>query len=217
LRRILDVSPWKRLVIAVGVAALAAGIAGAADPAAASPAAASSSVGPARASTPRKPPNPRKAPKPKPAPQWPSGSQNLGDDRYQPDETAINVNGVVYVPDWAGTFRRSGPATAMSSGGGWSRHTTASRARYRAAIPSWTGPRWSSARSWARTSSPSTPLPGPGSGSPGPTPIRRRRSPARRSSTRTWSTWAFPRARKPRRRTRTTSAAPSAAASSRSA
>lgn len=92
---------WRRLVIAVGVAALAAGIAGAADPAAAA--------------------------KPAPAPEWPSGGQNVGDDRYQPDETTINVrtasmlaprwtltmagdvsatpavvNGVVYVPDWGG-------------------------------------------------------------------------------------------------------------------
>jgi polyvinyl alcohol dehydrogenase (cytochrome) len=116
LRRILDVDAWKRLVIAVGVAALAAGIAGAADPAAAaSPTAAAGTSAPG------------KAPKPVPVPEWPSGGQNLSDDRFQPDETAINVktaarltprwtlmmagdvsstpavvNGVVYVTDWGG-------------------------------------------------------------------------------------------------------------------
>lgn len=108
LRKILDVNAHRRLVIAIGVAALTAGItgiAGAAYPAsAARPAAAAS-----------------------PAPEWPSGGQNVGDDRYQPDETTINVknasmlrprwtltmagdvsatpavvNGVVYVPDWGG-------------------------------------------------------------------------------------------------------------------
>jgi polyvinyl alcohol dehydrogenase (cytochrome) len=121
LRRILDVNAWRRLVIAVGVAALAAAIAGAADPAAASPAAVARSVNQAEAFA------PRKAPKPAPVPEWPSGGQNVGDDRFQPDETAINVktaarltprwtlmtagdvsatpavvNGVVYVPDWGG-------------------------------------------------------------------------------------------------------------------
>ena len=109
LRGILDVSAHRRLVIAIGVAALTAGTAGAASPAAA-----------AR-------PASRPAAAAAPAPEWPSGGQNAGDDRYQPDETTINarnasmlrprwtltmagdvsatpavVNGVVYVPDWGG-------------------------------------------------------------------------------------------------------------------
>jgi polyvinyl alcohol dehydrogenase (cytochrome) len=102
---------WKRVFLAVGVAALAAGLAGAADPGASAPAFLP----------------PRAPQKPAPVPEWPSGGQNVGDDRFQPDETAISVksaprlaprwtvmmagdvsatpavvNGVVYVPDWGG-------------------------------------------------------------------------------------------------------------------
>jgi polyvinyl alcohol dehydrogenase (cytochrome) len=109
---------WRRqLVIAIGVASLAAGLAAAA----AGPSAATDSRTQAAAST------ARAALMPRSLPEWPSGGQNLGDDRYQPDETTINVSnaarlaprwtllmagdvsatpavvdGVVYVPDWGG-------------------------------------------------------------------------------------------------------------------
>jgi polyvinyl alcohol dehydrogenase (cytochrome) len=145
-RRILDVDAWRRLVIAIAVAALATGIAGAADPAvAASSKAAANSVNAADRNSSAHHTNagnrisaanptiragtftPSKAPKPAPVPEWPAGGQNVGDDRFQPDETTIYaktaarltprwtlmmagdvsatpavVNGVVYVPDWGG-------------------------------------------------------------------------------------------------------------------
>jgi len=108
--------------MAVGVMVLAAAMAGAADPVGAAGAGnLSGRTSPARALT------PRKAPKPAAVPEWLSGGQNLGDDRFQPDETAINVktaarlaprwtlmmagdvsatpavvDGVVYIPDWGG-------------------------------------------------------------------------------------------------------------------
>src|ERR1022692_3727938 len=134
LRRILVVNAWRRLVIAIGVALLAAGMAGAGDPtAAASPGNPANRISPADRITPahRVSPaaafGPRTARKSAPVPEWPSGGQNLGDDRFQPDETTINVktaarlaprwtlmmagdvsatpavvHGVVYVPDWGG-------------------------------------------------------------------------------------------------------------------
>jgi polyvinyl alcohol dehydrogenase (cytochrome) len=118
MRRILITGAWRRqLVIAVGVASLAAGLAAAtADPSAATDSSTRAAASVAQAAlTPRS------------LPEWPSGGQNLGDDRYQPDETTINVSnaarlaprwtllmagdvsatpavvdGVVYVPDWGG-------------------------------------------------------------------------------------------------------------------
>src|ERR1700677_2057076 len=131
----LVANAWKRLVIAVGVGVLAAGMAAAANPAAAaSPGNAANRTSPADRTSPAHRVGPDRiigpggAPKkPAPVPQWPSGGQNLGDDRYQPNETLINVktaaklaprwtltmagdvsatpavvNGVVYVPDWGG-------------------------------------------------------------------------------------------------------------------
>jgi polyvinyl alcohol dehydrogenase (cytochrome) len=124
----------RRLVIAVGAALLAAGMAGAAAPTAtASPTATVGSVSPPNRTSASNRTNaagaliPRKAPKPAPTPEWPSGGQNVGDDRFQPNEKTINVktaaklaprwtllmagdvsatpavvNGVVYVPDWGG-------------------------------------------------------------------------------------------------------------------
>jgi len=134
LRRILVVGAWRRLTIGAGVAVLAAAVtAGAADPAATAAASTANRTSTAdRASTGNRTSTlgasaPLEAPKTALAPEWPSGGQNPGDDRYQPDETAINVqtaarlaprwtdmmagdvsatpavvNGVVYVPDWGG-------------------------------------------------------------------------------------------------------------------
>jgi polyvinyl alcohol dehydrogenase (cytochrome) len=99
-----------RLVVAASVVVAVIGAAGVGGPAAAS-----------------SPNSPGVGGKPATVPEWPSGGQNLADDRYQPDETTINVktvaklaprwtltmagdvsatpavvNGVVYVPDWGG-------------------------------------------------------------------------------------------------------------------
>ena len=134
-------SAWRRLIVAVGVAVLAAaGTAGAADPtAAASPGNSANRISSAaqissadRTSSANRTSSagafgPRTASKAAAVPEWPSGGQNVGDDRFQPDETIVNVktaarlaprwtltmagdvsatpavvNGVVYVPDWGG-------------------------------------------------------------------------------------------------------------------
>jgi polyvinyl alcohol dehydrogenase (cytochrome) len=118
----------RRLVIAVGAALLTAAMAGAAAPTAtASPTATVGSVSPPNRTNAAGALLPRQAPKPAPTPEWPSGGQNVGDDRFQPNEKTINVktaaklaprwtllmagdvsatpavvNGVVYVPDWGG-------------------------------------------------------------------------------------------------------------------
>jgi polyvinyl alcohol dehydrogenase (cytochrome) len=108
-----------RLIVAVVVALAVAGVAGVGGPAAASSPSMVASVPELNA--------PAIAVPPPSVPEWPSGGQNLADDRYQPDETAISVqtvgkliprwkltmagdvsatpavvNGVVYVPDWGG-------------------------------------------------------------------------------------------------------------------
>ena len=111
MRRLLEGGTKGRLLIAAGVALLAAGMAAIGGPAAVASAARMS--GPSSVK--------------QPVPEWPSGGQGLADDRFQPDETAIGVrtaarltprwtitmagdvsatpavvNGVVYVPDWGG-------------------------------------------------------------------------------------------------------------------
>jgi polyvinyl alcohol dehydrogenase (cytochrome) len=107
-----------RLIVAAGLLTAVAATAAAAGPAAASGPAAS---GPGLSS------GPLLVVPPVPVPEWPSGGESAADDRYQPDETVIDVataprlaprwtltmagdvsatpavvNGVVYVPDWGG-------------------------------------------------------------------------------------------------------------------
>ena len=131
--------------------------------------------------------------------------------------TPAVVNGVVYVPDWGGYIS----AIRASDG-----HVI-----WRRLISSYNGVAGSVSRTDPVVNGSTLVIgtqtgadviainaaTGAGSGSPRPTPIRRRSSPAPRSSTRTSSTRASPQARRPRPRTRTTRAAPSAAASWRSA
>jgi polyvinyl alcohol dehydrogenase (cytochrome) len=119
MRRILGDSAWRRLLNEAAVALLAAGIAAAAIAAAANPASAARTAAAAV--------NRTVSASQTPVPAWPSGGQNLADDRFQPNETAINaitaasliprwadtmagdvsatpavIDGVVYVPDWGG-------------------------------------------------------------------------------------------------------------------